>query len=293
MAATRIQDLSAYSMAQIQQSLDKYNKDYAAYLKNPNRDSAFPGIFGGDPSGPRAQFKSASYGIEDEYRYMQSRGFVGERAAGSAPAAETQAETTATTKTDPVMNNVYGNEIDSRTTPGPTPKDFIDRFGGNKETYAHSGLSAVKRAEDAGLSIAQIQQMGIDQGISFGTRAQSYFNQQRQKTFDDQVAAIQQQNAANLQQLTIDQNTRLDKMDADQRRRSDELAAGQRTYQQNQARSGQLGALQIGGAAETPRTGGTQGFKRRKLQINPATADALSGILGTAKAVMKTNVLNV
>ena len=56
---------------------------------------------------------------------------------------------------------------------------------------------------------------------------------------------------------------------------SDELASGQLTYQQNQARSGQLGALQIGGATETPRTGGTQGFKRRKLQINPVTANAL------------------
>jgi len=151
----------------------------------------------------------------------------------------------------------------------------------------------VRAAEAAGYSIAEIQQMGIDQGISFGSGAQTYFNQQRQKSFDDQLAAIQQQNAANLQQLTIDQNTRLDKMAADQQRRSDELAAGQRTYQQNQARSGQLGALQIGGAAETPRTGGTQGFKRRKLQINPVTANALAGILGGTAGSKTTNALNV
>ena len=169
----------------------------------------------------------------------------------------------------------------------------MTRFGGNTETMAHSGMAGVRAAEDAGYSIAQIQQMGIDQGISFGSGAQTYFNQQRQKSFDDQLAAMQQQNAANLQQLTIDQNTRLDTMAADQQRRSDELAAGQRTYQQNQARSGQLGALQIGGAAETPRTGGTQGFKRRKLQINPVTANALAGILGGAAAATKTNTLNV
>ena len=82
-------------------------------------------------------------------------------------------------------------------------------------------------------------------------------------------------------------------MAAEQTRRADELATGQRTYQQNQSRSGQLGALQIGGGAQTPRTGGTQGFKRRKLQINPVTANALEGILGGAAAATKTNTLNV
>lgn len=210
-----------------------------------------------------------------------------------APAAESNNNTQNNNSTPATVNNPYADQIDNRTTTGPTPKDFITRFGGNTETMAHSGMAGVRAAEAAGYSIAQIQQMGIDQGISFGSGAQTYFNQQRQKSFDDQLAAIQQQNAANLQQLTIDQNTRLDKMAADQQRRSDELAAGQRTYQQNQARSGQLGALQIGGAAETPRTGGTQGFKRRKLQINPVTANALAGILGGTEGSKTTNALNV
>ena len=210
-----------------------------------------------------------------------------------APAAESNNNTQNNNSTPATVNNPYGNEANNYTPSTPAAKDFIERFGGNKDTMAHSGLSAVKEAENAGYSIAQIQQMGIDQGISFGSGAQTYFNQQRQKSFDDQLAAMQQQNAANLQQLTIDQNTRLDKMAADQQRRSDELAAGQRTYQQNQARSGQLGALQIGGAAEPPRTGGTQGFKRRKLQINPVTANALAGILGGTAGSKTTNALNV
>ena len=114
-----------------------------------------------------------------------------------------------------------------------------------------------------------------------------------QQDYQSQIAAQATQQRNYLNNLQIQQNTRLDTMAADQQRRSDELAAGQRTYQQNQARSSQLGALQIGGAAETPRTGGTQGFKRRKLQINPATANALSGILGGTAAATKTNVLNV
>ena len=54
-----------------------------------------------------------------------------------------------------------------------------------------------------------------------------------------------------------------------------------------------MGALQIAGSSQTPRTGGTQGFKRRALQINPVTANALSGILGGTKAATTTNTLNV
>ena len=82
-------------------------------------------------------------------------------------------------------------------------------------------------------------------------------------------------------------------MATEQKAAAEKLAIGQRTYQQNEARASEIGALQIGGAAETPRTGGTQGFKRRKLQINPVTANALSGILGGTAAATKTNVLNV
>lgn len=294
-ASIPINELNAYSMAQIMQSYNSYN---AALNAPRNRDSQ------GRPRGQpfkltpdyliRKQYKAGSnYGIEDEYRYMMGqKGFVGERASAKEKEEVVEEETVQET-TPPVIDNVYNDEINNTTVSAPTPKDFITRFGGNTDTMAHSGMAAVRAAEDAGYSIAQIQQMGIDQGISFGSGAQTYFNQQRQKSFDDQLAKIQQQNAAALNQLTIDQNTRLDKMAADQKRRSDELAAGQRTYQQNQARSGQLGALQIGGAAETPRTGGTQGFKRRKLQINPVTANALAGILGGTAGSKTTNTLNV
>jgi len=213
--------------------------------------------------------------------------------AAAAPAEETKSETTAQETTPTVIDNPYGNEVDNRTTPGPTPKDFIDRFGGNKETYAHSGLAAVKEAEKAGYSISQIQQMGIDQGISFGSGAQTYFNQARETQYQNQLAEMQRQQTAYLNDLQIQQNQRLDQMAAEQKAAAEELALGQRTSLQNQARAGQIGALQIGGASQTPRAGGTQGFKRRKLQINPVTANALEGILGGTSAATQTNVLNV
>lgn len=210
-----------------------------------------------------------------------------------APAAESNNNTQNNNSTPATINNPYADEIDKRTTPGPTPKDFIDKFGGNKETYANSGLAAVKEAEKAGYSIAQIQQMGIDQGISFGSGAQAYFNQARETQYQNQLAEMQRQQTAYLNDLQIQQNQRLDKMAAEQKAAEEKLALGQRTSLLNLARSGQMGALQIGGASETPRTGGTQGFKRRKLQINPVTANALSGILGGTSAATQTNVLNV
>ena len=297
MAVPRIQDLSAYSMAQIQQSLNQYLQNSNKFGNERASNYRMPGYrdFLINQNARQGYKSGSGYGIEDEYRYMVGeKGFVGERAAGAAPASDSNNNNTQNNNSTPAtINNPYADEIDNRTASKPAAKDFITRFGGNTDTMAHSGLSAVKRAEAAGYSIAQIQQMGIDQGISFGSGAQTYFNQQRQKSFDDQLAAIQQQNAANLQQLTIDQNTRLDKMAAEQKAASEKLALGQRTSLLNLARSGQMGALQIGGASETPRTGGTQGFKRRKLQINPVTANALSGILGGTSAATPTNVLNV
>lgn len=297
MAVPRIQDLSAYSMAQIQQSLNQYLQNSNKFGNERASNYRMPGYrdFLINQNARQGYKSGSGYGIEDEYRYMVGeKGFVGERAAGAAPASDSNNNNTQNNNSTPAtINNPYADEIDNRTASKPAAKDFITRFGGNTDTMAHSGLSAVKRAEAAGYSIAQIQQMGIDQGISFGSGAQTYFNQQRQKSFDDQLAAIQQQNAANLQQLTIDQNTRLDKMAAEQKAAEEKLALGQRTSLLNQARSGQMGALQIGGASETPRTGGTQGFKRRKLQINPVTANALSGILGGTSAATPTNVLNV
>ena len=96
-----------------------------------------------------------------------------------------------------------------------------------------------------------------------------------------------------LENLRIQQDSRLSQMALDAKTRADDLALGQRTYQQNQSRSNQLGDLQIGNAGGGPKIGGTQGFKRRKLQVNPATANALSGILGGSSATSSTNTLNV
>lgn len=137
------------------------------------------------------------------------------------------------------------------------------------------------------------QQQGFDSSLAGQKKNFNSLFAQQQQGFDTNLAQQAEAQSAYLNDLQIQQDTRLSKMALDAKTRADDLALGQRTYQQNQSRSNQLGDLQIGNAGGAPRIGGTQGFKRRKLQINPVTANALSGILGGTAATSSTNTLNV
>lgn len=78
----KIEDLSAYSLNQVQQSLDKYNNGYAAYKKK-DPYSTMPRASGGDTNweqeaGERNKYKQGSWGIEDEFRFLtEERDFMG------------------------------------------------------------------------------------------------------------------------------------------------------------------------------------------------------------------------
>jgi hypothetical protein len=223
--------------------------------------------------------------------------------AADATTTETAAEET--TKTGPEINNVYQDRIkDLEATNAARAYRFSTEFGQNAQKFGHADYEEALKGGGSNTDIFNFldKNQGLLGGGNVAGQAGGLYETLKIKAaeetaakpdFGAQLAAMQQQQTAYLNDLQIQQNQRLDTMAADQQRRSNELAAGQRTYQQNQARSGQMGALQIGGASQTPRTGGTQGFKRRKLQINPVTANALSGILGTAKAATNPNVLNV
>ena len=86
----KIEDLSAYSLNQVQQSLDKYNDSQKPReIRGGGKDGRtygggnaweMPVGFGGGGN-PRKQYQRADYGIEDEFRYMvEELGFEGERA---------------------------------------------------------------------------------------------------------------------------------------------------------------------------------------------------------------------
>jgi exonuclease I len=132
---------------------------------------------------------------------------------------------------------------------------FIELYGGNKETMAHSGLASVKRAEAAGLSIGQIQQMARDQGISFGYRAQDYFRQKQQDEFTNQIASMQ---TSLRQQL----NQQQAEFAAAQRRQQERMEQLQRQVAPQQVPQ----VLGIGKSL-TIRPGARTRFSRPELQI--------------------------
>lgn len=148
-----------------------------------------------------------------------------------------------------------------------------------------------------GRTYQQIYDASLKQGFTFETGSYNYLMDKLDTERRDNLAAEQAQKDADLADTIKGMTDSFQKELRDQEKRNEEqlkqLQIGQSTFQQNQARSNRMGALQIAGASQTPRTGGTQGFKRRPLQINPVTANALEGILGGTKAATTTNTLNV
>ena len=140
---------------------------------------------------------------------------------------------------------------------------FIETYGGNLNTMAHSGLAAVKRAEAAGLTIGQIQDIGRREGISFGTKAQEYFRTQP---------------IAQLTQQLSDLRT---SFDAQVKAQEEAMKEAQRKYQEDMERMRQLQlesetrqaagqqSAQVAGPGKSMfiRPGASTRFSRPELQI--------------------------
>ena len=171
MAVPDIRSLSAFDINKIQQSLNKYKATQGSYRDAPGYDPNQRGFRSQfeeakrKAAKPRREFqRGKDYDIEDEYRYMVSQGFKPE-SMQIAPEQQPAAASTSSPEPTTVTSNI----------PAYDPNSFINRFGGNKETMAHSGLAAVKRAEAAGMSLEEIQRTAAAQGISFGQKAQDKY----------------------------------------------------------------------------------------------------------------------
>ena len=83
--------------------------------------------------------------------------------------------------------------------------------------------------------------------------------------------------------------------EAAQAERLRQMEIGARTQAANVARSGLQSALEIKSQSKSSRTAGTQGFRRRKLQVNPASYGSVSaGAASNTSAQTKSSgVLNV
>jgi hypothetical protein len=83
--------------------------------------------------------------------------------------------------------------------------------------------------------------------------------------------------------------------EAAQAERLRQMEISSRTQAANLSRSGLQSALEIKSSSKSSRTAGTQGFRRRKLQVNPTAYSAVSSGADTNKSKNKntSKVLNV
>ena len=136
----------------------------------------------------------------------------------------------------------------------------------------HAGLQAVTAASAAGLSYDEIRRKQASaEGVQFQSGAQQVFRQ-----YDAQQAELARQREAEARQVE----------------RLRQMEIGQRTQAANTARAGLESKFQISSGSRSPETAGTQGFKRRKLQVNPASYNAVSSGLSSSTTSMP-GVLNV
>ena len=146
---------------------------------------------------------------------------------------------------------------------------FIQTYGGNLDTMAHSGLEAVRKAEAAGLSIAQIQDIGRQEGITWGIGAQDYFRQKEQANlitqFTNQITGIQN----SMQQQIDAQKQQAQQAQENYEKRIEEM---QQQYLQSQTRqSATPQAAQVaspgGSLSIRRRAGAAPRFNRPELRI--------------------------
>ena len=216
----------------------------------------------------------------------------------SAPAAtgyvpQTRKPAPRSAKPEPTAKGTLAIPVGMEARPDKT---FFNNYVNGPYTQT-PGIGAIDRAYADGRTYQQIYDASLKQGFTFETGSYDYLMDKLDTERRDNLAAEQAQKDVDLADTIKGITDSFQNELRDQEKRNEEqlkqLQIGQSTFQQNQARSNRMGALQIAGASQTPRTGGTQGFKRRPLQINPVTANALSGILGGTKAATTTNTLNV
>ena len=79
--------------------------------------------------------------------------------------------------------------------------------------------------------------------------------------------------------------------EARQAERLKQMEISARTEAANKARAGLQSKFQISSSSKSPETAGTQGFKRRQLQVNPTAYNALAA--GSPKQTTLPGVINV
>ena len=154
---------------------------------------------------------------------------------------------------------------------------FIAQYGGNEGTMGHSGLSALNRAQAAGLSLGQIRSQAAAEGIQFGERAANVLRQDETiqsitDSFTQQIAELNRAREQELAQMQQQFKIESERMRREQQKQMMEQQKAAQVQMANAARAGVEGELKLG-AGRTGR--GVDAFKRR-LKITPSTAQGLA-----------------
>ena len=117
--------------------------------------------------------------------------------------------------------------------------NFINMFGGNKDTMRHSGLTSLRRALDYGLTINQIRDQVAREGVSFGPRAQEYLDARSPNTFISQYGGNEDTMAnSGMQSVSRAMAAGLTPAEIDERARQEGISFGTnaRSFLDTQAR---------------------------------------------------------
>lgn len=143
---------------------------------------------------------------------------------------------------------------------------FISTYGGDLST-GRSGLGAVERALQAGLTINQIDAIGSSEGISFGSSARTYIQdlliKQRTQALKDQLAGVQGTYDQQLKQQATEFNQ------AQQRQKQELQKLQQRALEAAARQAAPEQSAQVLGVGKnlTIRPGTRTRFSRPELQL--------------------------
>ena len=111
---------------------------------------------------------------------------------------------------------------------------------------------------------------------------------QRQEELRQAEIARQEQLQRELQEAEAERQRQAE---AAQAERLKQMEIGQRTQAANTSRAGMQSKFQINSGTQSQKTSGTQGFKRRQLQVNPSAYSSLAS--GAPKKSTLPGVINV
>lgn len=214
------------------------------------------------------------------------------RAGGSAPKGYYMAGTTTrTNKAGDTTYNIYKKLPTQKSAPAKPVKQSEPRPASNNnnqqsQAQPQQPQNNFQSQIDSLMATISSQQAAAQEAAAAAQAAADARMAEMSKAFESQMAAAAQQQQQQLDAMMLANQQAMDRMQAEQAERARQMQIAQQTQAANAARAGQTADFQVGGQRGI---GGIGQFKRR-LDIKPVTADALS-IAGGAKGANK--MLNV